>query len=122
MLIATMATDLITQYDWVRWLFQIIPEDVRVIEPKPDAQKNLCDGLHTLRNVIKDSDRTISKGWEFVKLTEECGMFKMGGKRIYWWLDPEKAMVATPDIDSVKFKEWCTKEYSRIILEDKEDA
>lgn len=105
-----------TNYDWVRWLFQIIPEDIRVIEPKENDKNNICQGLHVLRDLIRDSDTTPQNHkWKFSKLSDECGMFSMGIKKIYWWLDPEKAMCVTPDIDSEKFLAWCRKEYREVM-------
>lgn len=105
-----------TNYDWVRWLFQIIPEDIRVTEPKEKDQAMLCAGLHLLRDLLRDSDSVgQNHKWKFSKLSDECGMFSMGIKKIYWWLDPEKAMVTTGDIDSKQFLDWCKTEYKRVM-------
>lgn len=104
-----------TNYDWVRWLFQIIPEDVRVTEPKEKDRDNICKGLHTLRDLLRDADSPANVKWKFSKLSDECGMFSLGIKKVYWWLDPEKAMVTTGDIDSSKFIEWCRDEYRRVM-------
>jgi len=104
-----------TNYDWVRWLFQIIPEDIRVTEPKENDKNNICQGLHVLRDLLRDAENHDGLKWKFSKLSEECGMFSMGIKKIYWWLDPEQAMVTTGDIDSAKFLEWCREEYKRVM-------
>lgn len=104
-------------YDWIRYLFRSIPEHVKVVEPTEVDRVLLCSGLNVLRDAIRDSDVSydkIEKKWDFIPVTEECGCFKIANKRIYWWIDPEQALLTSGGIDAIKFNEWCKKEYERI--------
>lgn len=106
-------------YDWVRWLFQIIPEGERVEEPSEKNAAVICNGLSTLRDALKDADvKDPERKWKFVKMSEQAEAFRMGDKRIYWWIDPERALLISGGIDAVKFNEWCKKEYDRIVGND----
>ena len=103
-------------YDWVRWLFQIIPEGDRVEEPSEKDYDLICKGLSILRDALKDADvKDPERKWKFVKMSDEAEMFQIGSKRIYWWIDPEQALLISGGIDAVKFNEWCKKEYDRIV-------
>jgi soluble cytochrome b562 len=105
-----------TNYDWVRWLFQVIPQDETITGPSSGDCVLICDGLHRLRNALKDADiKDPERKWEFVKLSAEVEMFKMGIKKIYWWIDPEEALLTNGEINAERFNEWTKKEYDRIV-------
>lgn len=104
-----------TSCDWIRFLFQSIPYDESVYLPEEDQRKLMADGLHTLRNILKDFDDVLERDvkWKFRQLRNDVGEFSMGAKKIYWWIEPENAMVTTGNIDAVAFAAWCNKEYDR---------
>jgi len=107
-----------TNYDWVKFLFQAIPSHVNLKEPTDPQREEICSGLSKLRDAVRDSDvcyDKIEKKWDFIPVTEECGCFKMGSKRIYWWIDPEQALLTNGEINAEKFNEWTKKEYDRIV-------